>query len=243
MFADSFLDSPWTGGSRRRLTTAASFAVQALGAATLAVFPMLYPEVLPQLHRTPPLVVSAGQPRAVQIVGAARSQAGGGRGTRRIALTQPPVIPLHVATGGNVLPAASDPVAEISDAIADGAGPVGVHGAVWTDVPVAPPPAAPAPTAPSPRISHVMEGNLVRRVQPVYPPLAVQARIQGMVVLRAVISREGIIENLQVVSGHPMLIPAALEAVRRWHYRPYLLNGEPVEVETQIMVNFTLGGS
>ena len=87
-----------------------------------------------------------------------------------------------------------------------------------------------------------MEGNLVHRVQPEYPPLAVQTRTQGQVVLRAVISREGTIENLQVVSGHPLLVRAAIEAVRQWRYRPYVLNGEAVEVETQVTVNFVLSG-
>lgn len=87
-----------------------------------------------------------------------------------------------------------------------------------------------------------MEGNLVRRVQPEYPQLARQARIQGMVMLQAVISKEGTIENLVVLSGHPMLVRAALDAVQRWRYRPYYLNGQPVEVETQITVNFTLTG-
>lgn len=87
-----------------------------------------------------------------------------------------------------------------------------------------------------------MEGNLIHRVQPEYPQLARQARIQGTVVLRAIISREGRIENLQVLSGHPLLVPAALDAVRQWRYRPYSLNDEPVEVETQITVNFTLTG-
>jgi len=87
-----------------------------------------------------------------------------------------------------------------------------------------------------------MEGNLIHRLQPAYPLLAVQTRTQGQVVLRAVISREGTIENLQVVSGHPLLVRAALEAVRQWRYRPYVLNGEPVEVETQVTVNFVLSG-
>jgi protein TonB len=88
----------------------------------------------------------------------------------------------------------------------------------------------------------MMEGNLIHRVQPDYPSLARQARIQGVVVLRAVISREGRIENLQVLSGHPMLVPAAMEAVRQWRYRPYVLNDQPVEVETQVTVNFVLAG-
>ena len=87
------------------------------------------------------------------------------------------------------------------------------------------------------------EGDLVSKVLPTYPPLARTARIQGTVVLQAMISKQGTIENLRLLSGHPMLAPAAIEAVRQWRYRPYVLNNEPVEVETQITVNFSLGGS
>jgi protein TonB len=86
----------------------------------------------------------------------------------------------------------------------------------------------------------MLKGNLIRRVDPVYPPLARSARIQGPVVLVAVISKAGAIENLHAVSGHPMLVPAAIDAVRQWMYRPYILNSEPIEVETQITVNFSL---
>ena len=89
----------------------------------------------------------------------------------------------------------------------------------------------------------MLEGSLIRRVQPAYPPLARAARIQGPVVLAAIISKAGVIENLRVLSGHPMLAPAAIDAVSQWRYRPYILNSEPVEVETQITVNFVLGGS
>jgi protein TonB len=88
----------------------------------------------------------------------------------------------------------------------------------------------------------MMEGNLIYKVQPIYPPLARTARIQGAVHLRAVISRTGAIENLQAIDGHPMLVGAALDAVRQWRYRPYILNGDPVEVETQVTVNFSLSG-
>jgi periplasmic protein TonB len=87
------------------------------------------------------------------------------------------------------------------------------------------------------------EGDLVRKVLPAYPPLARAARIEGTVVLQAMISKQGIIENLRVVTGHPMLVPAAIEAVRQWRYRPYVLNNAPVEVETQITVNFLLAGN
>ena len=91
-------------------------------------------------------------------------------------------------------------------------------------------------------VSHLSEANLLHEVKPVYPPLARQARIQGAVELRAIISKSGTIENLVVVRGHPMLSAAAIEAVRQWRYRPYVLNGEPIEVETEITVNFLLSG-
>ena len=87
---------------------------------------------------------------------------------------------------------------------------------------------------------NVQVANLVTKVNPVYPPLAKQARISGVVHLAAVISKDGTIQDLKVISGHPLLIPAALEAVKQWVYQPTLLNGEPVEVSTQIDVNFTL---
>jgi protein TonB len=91
------------------------------------------------------------------------------------------------------------------------------------------------------RISQgVTKGLLIHRVEPPYPPLAKAARVQGEVVLSAIISVNGEIENLQLASGHPMLVPAALTAVRQWRYKPYLLNGQPVEVETTITVIFAL---
>ena len=83
------------------------------------------------------------------------------------------------------------------------------------------------------RISQgVIAGMVIHKVEPRYPIVAREARIQGEVVLAAVISKEGAIRNLQLVSGHPMLVPAALAAVQQWRFRPFLLNGEPVEVET-----------
>ncbi len=87
-----------------------------------------------------------------------------------------------------------------------------------------------------------MQGYLVERVQPEYPTLARQARVQGTVVLEATISKTGHIENVRVTSGHPLLSAAAVEAVQRWRYRPYMLNGEAVEVSTSITVVFTLDG-
>jgi protein TonB len=86
----------------------------------------------------------------------------------------------------------------------------------------------------------VTKGLLIHREEPTYPPLARAARVQGDVVLSAIIDTNGQITNLQLVSGHPMLVPAAIAAVRQWRYKPYLLNGQPVEVETTITVIFTL---
>ncbi len=86
----------------------------------------------------------------------------------------------------------------------------------------------------------VAEGLIVSKVPPIYPPLARQARIQGTVVVKALINQTGDVESVELVSGHPMLTPAALDAVRQWKYRPFLLNGKAVAVETQVMVNFTL---
>jgi TonB family protein len=86
----------------------------------------------------------------------------------------------------------------------------------------------------------VSMGLLAYRVQPDYPPGARRARVQGTVILRAVIGRDGSIEKLTLVSGHPMLVPAAIAAVNQWRYKPYLLSGNPVEVDTEILVNFQL---
>jgi TonB family protein len=99
-----------------------------------------------------------------------------------------------------------------------------------------------APSAPQ-RIrvgGNVQQANLITKVNPVYPPDAKMARIQGVVTLTAVIGREGSVENIEVISGHPLLVPAATDAVKQWVYKPTLLNGNPVEVITQIDVNFTL---
>lgn len=86
----------------------------------------------------------------------------------------------------------------------------------------------------------VTKGLLIQRIEPPYPTLARAARVQGDVVLSAVIDSNGHITNLLLVSGHPMLVPAAIAAVKQWRYKPYLLNGQPVEVETTITVIFTL---
>ncbi len=103
-----------------------------------------------------------------------------------------------------------------------------------------------APPPPKPAQSRIRQGgavtaaSLINRVQPNYPPLARQTRISGTVRLHAIISKDGTVQQLEVLSGHPLLVQAALDAVRQWRYRPTTLNGEPVEVDTTIDVIFSL---
>jgi protein TonB len=98
---------------------------------------------------------------------------------------------------------------------------------------------APAPKAPI-KISNLDPGFLIHRVHPIYPHSAIITRTEGTVVLAALIDTSGHITQLRAVSGHPLLIPAAIDAVRQWRYKPYMLNGSPVEVETQVSIIFTL---
>jgi protein TonB len=97
------------------------------------------------------------------------------------------------------------------------------------------------PPKPRPHISSgVMAGLIVNKVTPAYPPIAMASHTEGTVVLQATISRNGTIENLRVASGSPLLQQAALDAVAQWRYKPYLLDGQPVEVETTVEVQFKL---
>jgi protein TonB len=105
------------------------------------------------------------------------------------------------------------------------------------------PPAPPVAPTLTQRIrqSQIEPAMILSQAQPAYPPLPRSVGIQGDVILHAIIDREGRVAELEVVSGHPLLAKAALDAVRTWRYRPTLLNGEPVEVETTIKVSFVLG--
>ena len=99
----------------------------------------------------------------------------------------------------------------------------------------------PVPTPKRIRVpARVAEANLVHDVAPKYPPEAGRARIEGTVVLLAVIGKDGSVEDVRVESGLPVLAQAAIDAVKQWRYQPYLLNGEPVEIDSQITINFTL---
>jgi len=153
-------------------------------------------------------------------------------------LTAPHAIPKQVAVfKEEALPPEPPPAA--SDLLGGGGDILGGLGAAATGV--APPPPPKAPT----RVKvggSVQEAMIIDRPSPPYPPLARQARIQGNVVLHAIIDKDGNVTQLEVVSGHPLLVQAALAAVKQWRYHPTVLNGEPVEVETQITVSFVLGG-
>jgi TonB family protein len=106
-------------------------------------------------------------------------------------------------------------------------------------------PPAPQPQAPVRiRVSRgVSQGLIVKKVQPEYPPEAREQRIQGEVVLRVMVSRQGDVSKVSLISGHPLLAPAAMDAVKQWKYQPFLLNGQPLEVDTEVVVNFRLESS
>jgi periplasmic protein TonB len=240
MFADSLLESPWADRSRRGWSTLVSFTAQMLGLGILLTLPLLYTEGLPTLKLIAsgaPLMAPPDPPRV------APQQAAGSRTfnpSGPVLVVHPNFHPIGLPP---VDPAGSEPPACVGCVLSENPAATGPGipysiGSGPTSMPVPPKPAAKPP-----RISQMMEGNLIYRVQPNYPALARSARVQGPVVLRAVISRTGTIENLQVLSGHPLLTASALEAVRQWRYRPYILNGEPVEVETQVTVNFLLAGN
>jgi protein TonB len=120
----------------------------------------------------------------------------------------------------------------------------GVPGGVMGGIGNAPTPVVKVapPKGPQRVSSGVVAGNKLSGSNPVYPPIAKAAHVSGAVVLHAIISKSGTIENLEVISGPEMLRNAATEAVRNWRYKPYILNGDPTEVETTITVNFNFGG-
>jgi periplasmic protein TonB len=240
MFAE-LADSSWANRSHRGWAAFASFSVQALAVSILFLLPTIYTEGLPSpltMRTVLPVPPPAPPPRQTHQTIPATSNM-----STRGEVIEPPSVPRGVSPIDEQV--APPPVDLAGFEVACGTGDSRAQNPVLNlrgrglDHTVLPPPSVEIHQRP---ISHMMEGNLVYRIQPEYPALARQVRVQGTVVLRAVISREGAIENLQVLSGHPLLVKAAMEAVRQWRYRPYVLNGEPVEVETQVTVNFILSG-
>ena len=240
MLCDYPNDPAW-GSSHRGWTTLLSFVLQATAITILLFLPLLSIHGLPPLQLIAALAAPASPPpRAPR--GSSRRPDTPTSNLFGQRLMMPTRIPHDIANlNESELPPAPEFPGEpgVVGSIGSGDGRNSVlfgTGSTTNSMPLL----SPTPAVRPVRISHMMEGNLIQRVQPEYPPLARQARIQGIVILRAIISREGRIEKLQLVSGHPMLVEAAIDAVRQWRYRPYLLNDQPVEVETQITVNFTL---
>jgi periplasmic protein TonB len=245
MFEDSLIESGGKLRTKRGRTSAIAFLIQIGIIVVMILIPLIFTEALPRtqlmtlLVAPPPPPPPPPPPAAapVRIVKHIETDIVNGE------LRTPTKIPKKV----EMIKEDEAPPPIVSTGVVGGVpGGVpggsmgGVIGSVLSSTPtVAPKIATPQRVRVS---SGVQSGLLVRKVNPAYPPLARQARIQGTVILQALISKEGSITNLQLVSGHPMLAPAAIEAVKQWRYRPYLLNGEPVEVETTIQVNFTLSG-
>ena len=243
MFEDSLIVSGKRPGTKRLGTTVFSFVLQVMLVGVLILIPLIYTDALPKTQLmtclvAPPPPPPPPPPPAAATVRVVKMQSELVNGQLR----QPTKIPSKVQMikedeapdlGGGGVPGG------VPGGIPGGqAG--GVIGGILSSTQIAVPKIA---VQPRQRVSTgVMTGLLIKKVTPNYPPLAKQARIQGQVVLQAEISKEGTIQNLQLVSGHPMLAPAAIEAVKQWRYKPYLLNGEPVAVETQVIVNFSLTG-
>jgi periplasmic protein TonB len=236
MFEDSLVESTGRIRTRSKWFAIGSFLLQAAILTVLILIPYLHPAALPKQALTllliapPPPMARAEVPTHAAVARAATA-------VMLSALTAPSRIPQHSAM--NVTDAAPGDIAPAFERGSDGSR---VMDALGKES-VPPPPVVIAPKAlPGPlRISAgVATGRLLVPIQPIYPAIAQTARIQGTVVVEAVISREGTVENLRVISGPPMLAQAALSAIARARYEPYRLNGEPVEVETTINVVFSL---
>ena len=236
MFEDSLVESSGKLSARHPWATFASFAAQSAALGSLLLLSLIYTESLPPRRwiatpEAPPPPASAPVLRSV--VRSAPSTAAASN-----VLTVP----------REILPN----IAQIRDESPTTPIPPGTMGVVLNSVPDDSfgtvtkllrnaPPTSPKLAASKVRVSSgVAQGLLIRQVNPQYPSPARLARIEGKVVLQALIGKDGSVQNLHVVSGHPMLTGAAMDAVKQWLYKPYYLNGEPVEVETTINVSFTL---
>lgn len=252
MFEQSLLKgAPRT---RRVWTGLVSFASQTILIGVGVLMPLIVFDKLPPTRLTPPLVVpppppgpTGGKPpEHVKLVPVPRGH------TPR-PFTAPAFVPTHVAM--NLPPEPPEPSSSDNAnyvAFSVGPGPDSARqstaSASWR-IATPPPPPDPRhdvkppvkPQAPVTISRGVMMAKLIHQVKPAYPPLARQARISGTVVLQAIIGRDGSIRDLQVLSGHPLLIPAAVDAVRQWLYQPTTLSGDPVEVLTTVDVIFVLG--
>jgi protein TonB len=244
MFEDSLLESGGRLKKRSPLTTVLSFLFQIGLLGVMILIPLIYTEALPKqqlmtfLVAPPPPPPPPPPPAAAPVVKVQKVVSELDQGQLRTPTTIPKKV--LIAHDDEQPPSGAVGVVGGVPGGVPGGQMGGVIGGIISSTPVAVPKVA---TPQRVRVSQgVTEGLLMKKVQPTYPPLARSARIQGQVVLQAVIGKDGTIQNLRAVSGHPMLTPAAIDAVKQWRYKPYFLNGEPVEVDTQITVNFTLAG-
>ena len=243
MFDEMVISSPNPKKTNKWWTVLVSSAFQVAFLGILILIPLIYTEALPKtmmatmLTAPPPPPPPPPPPAATQIV-KVRPQVhlmDAGK------LMQPKVIPKEV----KIIKEEAEPdmgsgaVGGVPGGVAGGSM-GGVLGGVIGGMSTAPPPPKPKPTGPVRVGGNVQAARIINRVQPIYPPLARQTRISGVVRLHAIISKDGTIQQLEVISGHPLLQQAALDAVRQWRYQPTLLNGEPVEVDTTIDVIFSL---
>jgi len=248
MFDQTFVQ---TGKTHKTWTVVVSLGGQCLIALVLVILPMIYFDALPKSTLTsflvapppPPTPPPPPPPEAPKVVKVIPRQFDAGR------LMAPKNVPKDIAMiKEEELPppsASAGVVGGVPGGVPGGT-PGGVIGGIIGSVPTAAPPPPPPVEVKKPTVQRIRVGgqvqqaNLIRQPKPVYPPLAKQARIQGVVRFNAIIGKDGTIQNLTLMSGHPLLVPAAQEAVKQWLYKPTLLNGEPVEVATVIDVNFTL---
>jgi periplasmic protein TonB len=229
--------------TNKRYTVFLSMALQVGFLAILILIPLIYTEALPKtlmssiLLAPPPPPPPPPPPAPAQIVHV-KPQAhlmDAGK------LVAPKVIPkdVKIIKEDAAPPDMGGIQGGVPGGVAGGSA-MGVLGGVIGGAGIAPPP-PPKPTVTRTRVGGAVQAaKLVNRVQPIYPPLARQTRISGTVRLHAIIAKNGSVEQLTVESGHPLLVQSALDAVRQWRYQPTLLNGEPVEVDTEIDVIFSL---
>jgi periplasmic protein TonB len=217
----------------RRVGLAASFALQSAVVAILILLPLLAPAVVP--HFTSINAIPVWHPPAPVRVQSSPPERN---------LSAPQYVPSEISRPSAYRSAANQP-GDSGVAIDFGApngqgNPLEILGAPAAALPPQPTATRPAANRPLSVGSGVMQAMLVRRVEPEYPAIARNTRTSGPVVLSAIIATDGSIQSLKIVSGNPLLVGAALAAVRQWRYKPTLLDGEPVEVETLITVNFVL---
>jgi periplasmic protein TonB len=240
MFEDSLIESGRKLTTKRGRTTAFSFFLEAIIVGVLVLIPLLFTEALPKaqlmmaLVAPPPPPPPPPPPAAVKIVHQVQTDIVNGQ------LRTPTKIPKKVEI---IKEEESPPMSGVVGGVPGGV-PGGQMGGVIGGIISSTPMAVPKVAVQRVRVSQgVIQGLRIKDVTPTYPPLARAARVQGSVVLAALIGKDGTIQNLRVISSaSPLLIQSALDAVKQWRYRPYLLNGEPVEVDTTITVNFTLSG-